>query len=128
MSNSKITRTSILLMFSLFIIGFSANQARADVRINIGLGYPTGYVDHRHHGYIVQHHNPRYSYNRHQYHQPKKYYSKHKHHYHQPKKYYSKHKHHPKSYRGHGKHRDHYRYESRGNHRNYEHREHRYYR
>jgi len=114
MSNSKITKTSVLLMFSLFIIGFSVNQARADVRINIGLGYPTGYVEHRHDGYIVQQHNPRYSYNRH--------------HHQQPKKYYSKYKHHPKSYRGHGNHRDYYRYESRGNHRNYGHREQRYYR
>ena len=128
MSNSKVTKTSILLMFSLFIIGLSVNQARADVRINIGLGHPIGYVDQSHHGYVVQHHAPRYSYNEHNYHQPKKYYSKHKHHYQQPKKYYSKYKHHPKSYRGHGKHRDHYRYESRGNYRNYEHREHRYYR
>ena len=128
MSNSKITKTSILLMFSLFIIGFSVNQAKADVRINIGLGYPTGYVDHRHHGYVVQHHAPRYSYNKHHYHQPKKYYSKHKHHYHQPKKYYSKHKQHPKSYRDYGNHRDQYRYESRGNYRNYEHRDQRYYR
>jgi len=40
MANSKITKTSILLMFSLFIIGFSVNQARADVRINIGRTTP----------------------------------------------------------------------------------------
>lgn len=115
MQNSKKTKTILLLMFSLFIVGFSINQAKADVRINIGLGYPIGYVDHLHNGYIVHHHAPRYNYNRQHYHQPKKYYSKNKHH-------------HPKSYRGHGKHRDHYRYESRGNYRNYEHREHRYYR
>ncbi|ASF49050.1 hypothetical protein [Methylophaga nitratireducenticrescens] len=122
MSNSKITRTSILLMFSLFIIGFSVNQARADVRINIGLGHPTGYVDH-HHSYIVQQHASRYSYSRHYHHQPKKHFSKHRKHYIQQKKYYSNHKHHPeKTYRGKDKHRDHYRYECRKNHRDYRYR------
>jgi len=115
MLNSKMTKTLLLLIFSLFIVGFSVNQARADVRINIGLGYPIGYLDHRHHSYIVQHHAPHYSYNRHHYHQPKKYYSKNNHH-------------HKKSYRGHDKHHDHYRYESRGNHRDYGYRDHRYYR
>lgn len=109
MQNSKTTKTILLLMFSLLIMSFSVNQARADVRINIGFGYPIGYVDHRHHGYIVHHHAPVYSYNRHHYHHPKKYYSKHKYH-------------HPKAYRGHGKYRDHYRYDSRGYHRDYGHR------
>lgn len=115
MQNLKMTKTILLLMFSLFIVGFSINQARADVRINIGLGYPIGYVDHRHHGYIVHHHAPVYSYSRHHYHPPKKYYSKHRYH-------------HPKSYRGHGHHRDYYRHDSRSYQHNYGHRHNRYYR
>lgn len=128
MKQSTMKKSLLMLTASLFFTGFTVNQARADVKINIGLGYPIGYIEHRHHGYVVQHHAPRYSYHKYHYHQPKKIYSKHKHHFHQQKKYYSNYKHHPKSYRGHGKNRDYYRYESRGNHRNYGYRDHRYYR
>lgn len=101
MLHSKTTKTCILLMLSLLAIGFSINQAKADVKINIGLGYPLGYVHHSP-GYTVHYHAPR-------------------HHYHPHHKHYSKHKHHHKSHRGHGSHKKYYRHNSRGHHHGHRH-------
>lgn len=106
MRHSKTTKTCLLLMFSLFSIGFSINQAKADVKINIGLGYPLGYVHHSP-GYTVHYHAPR-------------------HHYQPQHRYYSR-QHHHKSYRGHGSHKKYYQHAPRSHHRGHKH-YHRYYR
>lgn len=64
MAHAKTLKISILLMVSVAMMALSAQQAKADVRINIGFGYPThyysshlgGYVFHHHHRPIVRHH------------------------------------------------------------------------
>lgn len=100
MLHSKTTKTCILLMLSLLFIGLSVNQAKADVKINIGLGYPLGYVHHSP-GYSVHYYAPKY-------------------HHHSNHKHYSKHKHH-KSHHKHGHHKKHYHHNSRGHHRGHKH-------
>lgn len=69
MTQLTLKKTGIILLVSGMLMALSVNQAKADIDVHIGFGFPvfSGY----HHGYSHQHHNHHY----------KKHYYKPKHHY-----------------------------------------------
>lgn len=123
MAFSTTIKMTVMLFFSGLLIALSMNPAKADVRINIGFGYPAYYYDHRPSN-VVQHYHTSRPANRHHYQPAKKYYSQPKHYnrsyssYSAPRHYHAS-RHHPKHY---GNSRSHKHYGHSRGHRSYGHR------